>query len=54
LGIWNVRSLYRSGSVRAVAREVEWYKLDIVGDRWLGGQVGCIKDRDFILLGKYI
>ena len=29
-GTWNVRSLYRSGSLRAVARELARYKLDIV------------------------
>jgi hypothetical protein len=31
LGIWNVRRLYRSGSVIAVVRNVERYRLDLVG-----------------------
>ena len=31
MDIWNVRRLYRSGSVRAVAREVARYRLYIVG-----------------------
>jgi len=31
LSTWNVRSLYRVGSNRAVARELTRYKLDLVG-----------------------
>jgi len=31
LGTWNVRSLYRAGSLRAAARELARYKLDLVG-----------------------
>jgi exonuclease III len=30
-GTWNVRSLYRSGSFKKVARELGKYKLDLVG-----------------------
>jgi exonuclease III len=30
-GTWNVRSLYRSGSLKTVARELAKYKLDLVG-----------------------
>jgi hypothetical protein len=30
-GTWNVRSLYRAGSLTAAARELAIYKLDIVG-----------------------
>jgi hypothetical protein len=30
-GIWNVRSLYRSGSLKTVARELAMYKLELVG-----------------------
>jgi exonuclease III len=39
-GTWNVRSLYRAGSLRAVKEEVSKYKLDLVGIqevRWGGG-----------------
>jgi hypothetical protein len=39
-GIWNVRSLYRAGSLRAMAEEISKYKLDLVGVqevRWDGG-----------------
>jgi hypothetical protein len=28
-GTWNVKSLYRSGSLKAVSREVGKYKLDL-------------------------
>ena len=31
LGTWNVRSLYRAGSLMAVARKLVRYKLDLVG-----------------------
>jgi exonuclease III len=30
-GTWNVRSLYRSGSLKTVAKEFRKYKLDLVG-----------------------
>jgi hypothetical protein len=30
-GTWNVRSLYRSGSLTAAARGLSRYKLDLVG-----------------------
>ena len=39
-GTWNVRSLYRAGSLTAAARELARYKLDLVGvqevrwDKW--------------------
>jgi hypothetical protein len=39
-GLWNVRSLYRAGSLMTVSREQSKYKLDLVGVqevRWEGG-----------------
>ena len=36
-GMWNGMSLYRSGSITTVAKELAKYKLDLVslqGDRW--------------------
>jgi ACT domain-containing protein len=30
-GTWNVRSMYRAGSLRAVVEEISKYKLDLVG-----------------------
>ena len=38
LGTWNVRSLYRAGSLKAVARELNRYKLDF----WWGN----LRERD--------
>jgi hypothetical protein len=38
-GLWNVRSLYRAGSLMAVSMELSKYKLDLVGVqevRWGG------------------
>jgi len=31
IGTWNVRSLYRSGSLKAAARELARYKLELMG-----------------------
>jgi hypothetical protein len=39
-GTWNVRSLYRAGSLMTVSKELAGYKLDLVGVReirWEGG-----------------
>jgi len=45
-GTWNVRSLYRAGSLTAAARELARYKLDLVGVqevRWdKGGMVRAV------------
>ena len=47
-GTWNVRSLYRAGSLTAAAGELARYKLDLVGvqevswDRW-----GMVRARDY-------
>jgi exonuclease III len=30
-GTWNVRSMYRSGSLRVVGEDISKYKLDLVG-----------------------
>jgi hypothetical protein len=40
LGTWNVRSLYRAGSLVTVSKELSKYRLDLVGVqevRWEGG-----------------
>jgi exonuclease III len=39
-GLWNVKSLYRAGSLMTVSKELSKYKLDLVGVqevRWEGG-----------------
>jgi hypothetical protein len=39
-GTWNIRSMYRAGSLRTVAEDVSKYKLDLVvvqEVRWDGG-----------------
>jgi hypothetical protein len=39
-GTWNVRSMYRAGSLMTVSRELSTYKLDLAGEqeiRWEGG-----------------
>ena len=48
IGTWNVRSLYRSGSLKAAARELARYKLDVVGVqevRWDKG--GTVREGDY-------
>jgi len=48
LGTWNVRSLYRAGSIMAVTRELARYKLDLVGVqevRWDKG--GTVRAGDY-------
>jgi exonuclease III len=49
-GTYNVRSLYRSGSLKAVARGLETYKLDLVGVqevRWDKGDTERAEDYTF-------
>jgi exonuclease III len=48
LGTWNVRSLYRAGSITTVAKELARYKLDLVGlqeVRWDKG--GTVRAGDY-------
>jgi hypothetical protein len=48
VGTWNVRSLYRAGSLTAVAMEIARYKLDLVGGqeiRWDKG--GSVRAGDY-------
>jgi exonuclease III len=50
-GIWNVRSLYRIGSLKTVARELGKYKLDLVGVqevRWEKGGTERAEDYSFL------
>ncbi|PNF24852.1 hypothetical protein B7P43_G12922 [Cryptotermes secundus] len=47
---WNVRSLYRAGSLRAVAEEILKFKLDLAGVqevRWDGGVIAPAGDYTF-------
>ena len=50
IGAWNVRSLYRAGSLKAATRELARYKLDVVGVqevRWDKGGTVRTEDYDF-------
>jgi hypothetical protein len=64
-GTWNVRSLYRSGSLKTVAKESGKYTLDLVGvqvARWDEGSTERAEDYTFLYgagneyyqLGTYI
>jgi hypothetical protein len=53
-GTWNVRSMYRAGSLKAVAEEISKYKLDLVGVqevRWDRGSTEPPREYTF-LYGK--
>ena len=55
LGTWNVRSLYRTGSLTAAARELSRYKLDLAGMlevRWDNGGTVRAGDYSFFFLWK--
>jgi len=55
LGTWNVRSLYRAGSLKTAARELAKYTLDVVGVqevRWDKGDTVRTGDYDFSM-GSY-
>jgi exonuclease III len=50
-GTWNVRSLYRAGSFKTVARKLGKYKLDLMGVqevRWEKGVTGRAEDYMFV------
>jgi len=50
LGTWNARSRYRAGLLKAAARELGRYKLDVVGVqevRWDKGGTAREGDYDF-------
>jgi hypothetical protein len=51
VGTWNVRSLYRAGSLMTVAKELARYKLDLVGVqevRWDKGATVRAEDYNFL------
>jgi hypothetical protein len=53
VGTWNVRSLYRSGSQTAAARELARYELELLGvqeDRW--DKDGTVRKGDNFFYGK--
>jgi len=52
-GTWNVRSLYRSGSLTAIARELARYKLVLVSVqevRWDNGDT--VREGDYTFFSK--
>jgi len=54
LGTWNVRSFYRAGSLKAAARELARYKLDVVGVQEVSwDKEGIVRAGDYnFLYGK--
>jgi exonuclease III len=55
-GTWNIRTLYRIGSLKTVARELGKYRLDIVGIqevRWEKGGTERAEDNIFLWTGEW-
>ncbi|PNF19996.1 hypothetical protein B7P43_G08657 [Cryptotermes secundus] len=54
-GTWNIRSMYRAGSLRAVVEEILKYKLDLAGVqvKWEGGGIAPAGEYTFFY-GKVI
>jgi hypothetical protein len=50
-GTWNVRSLYRTGFLKTVSKELARYKLDLVGMqvRWEGGGIEPAGEYTFLM-----
>ena len=46
-GTWNIKSLYRAGSLKAAARELMRYKLDVVGVQVRWDKGGTIRAGDY-------
>jgi hypothetical protein len=53
-GMWNVRSMYRAGSLRLVGDEISKHKLDFVGVqvRWDGGCTERVAEYIFSIENK--
>jgi exonuclease III len=47
-GTWNIRSLYRIGSVKTVARELGKYKLDLVGVQEVRWEKGALNGQRIV------
>jgi hypothetical protein len=53
--VWNVRSMYRAGLLKAAARELARYKLDLVGVKEVrGDEKGTVSAKDFNFLYGYL
>ena len=47
IGTWNIRSLYRAGSLKAAAKELARYKLDVVGVQVRWDKGGTLRAGDY-------
>ena len=47
IGTWNIRSPYRAGSLKAAARELVRYKLDVVGVHVRWDKAGTVRAGDY-------
>ena len=55
LGTWNVRNLYRAGSLTAAARELARYKLDLVSVQEVSrDKGGTVRAGDYIFFMGHV
>jgi hypothetical protein len=52
-GTWNIRSLYRIGTLKTVAKELGMYKIDLVGVQEVGWEKGALNAQRFIHFSIY-
>jgi hypothetical protein len=48
VGTWNARNLYRSGSLKTIARELGKYKLDLLGVQEVRWEKGALQGQRII------
>lgn len=54
-GTWNVRSLYKTGALRALLQEIDKYNIDLIAlqeTRWIGNAIYDYKGHTVIYSGK--
>jgi exonuclease III len=54
-GTWNVRTLHKSGALKALIQQIQQYKLKVIAiqeTRWLGNEIWDTKTHTFLNSGK--
>jgi hypothetical protein len=55
IGTWNVRSLYKTGALKALIMQLEKYRIYITAvqeTRWLGSGIHVLKKHSILYSGK--
>jgi exonuclease III len=54
-GTWNVRTLYKSGALKALIKQIQQYKFKVIAiqeTRWLGNEIWDTKTHTILNSGK--